>query len=195
MKARPQEHGFTLLELIIAITLTVTLMAGLAAFLRATLATQAHLSPRDAQIRQWLLLNGQLRHELAAASPYHIYLHRHHLTFTSRARYRALPPGRYRYHYAFHPSTHILFLTVRRAAPYTHPGPRLFQGAVLRHVRNIRFARLLRPSQTRDPLHWATHIKTLGRALGSLGQPVVAMRLTIMGPSSVPPLLYHWGPP
>jgi Tfp pilus assembly protein PilE len=198
MSMRVHERGFTLMELIIAITLTVALMAGLAAFLNETIATRTHLVPEDARIQRLLALNIQLRHELGAASPDHIDLRPHLLIFESRAAYQALPPGRYLYRYVFHPTAQTLSLTLRAAPQHRERQSILFHSVVLSHVQQVQFAGLSHPIQADGPLYWTSRAQTLGVTEAHIGWPLVAIRLTVAGRAGyqhLPPLLYRLGRP
>jgi len=193
-----RQRGFTLLELLIAMTLTVALMAGLAAFLQEMIATRAHLGPQDAWVRQLLFVNSQLRHELAGASFRHLSLDDHDLVFESRALYRALPPGHYVYRYTFNPSARTLSLSLRAALRNHHKGVELFHGVVLENVKNVRFAALFLPSQAAGPLYWTPQVRTLGPASLALASTLVAVRVRITartGHPRLPPLLYVLGTP
>ncbi|HUW97404.1 MAG TPA: prepilin-type N-terminal cleavage/methylation domain-containing protein [Acidiferrobacter sp.] len=193
-----RQQGFTLLELIIAMALTVALMAGLAAFLQETIATRAHLGPKDAWVRQLLLLNSQLRHEITGASFRHLTLDDHVFLFESRAAYRALPPGRYFYRYTFNPSARTLSLVLRAALRNHHEGAELFHGVVLENVKNVRFAALFLPSQAAGPFYWTPQVRTLGPASLAIASTLVAVRVRItarFGYPRLPPLLYVLGAP
>ena len=197
MNRQPQ-RGFTLLELIIAIALTVALVAGLAAFLRETIATSAHLRPQNAWLQQLLFLNGELRHELAGASFRHIDLDNDDLVFESSAPYRALAPGRYFYHYTYDPSAETLSLTLHPALHNNGEGAVIFQGVVLKNVDNVRFAALFRPPQAAGPLPWVSRIRVRGPASLAMASTLVAVRVVIKAHPNyprLPPLLYVLGTP
>ncbi|MHB8252214.1 MAG: prepilin-type N-terminal cleavage/methylation domain-containing protein [Acidiferrobacter sp.] len=196
--SRQQQQGFTLLEIIIATAITAALMAGLAAFLQETIATRAHLSPQDAWIRQLLLVNNQLHHELAGASFRHITLNDHVFVFASRATYRALPPGRYFYRYTFNPAARTLSLVLRVALRNHHEGAELFHGVVLENVKNVRFSALFLPPEAAGPVYWTPQVRTLGPASLAIASTLVAVRVRItarFGYPRLPPLLYVLGAP
>ena len=193
-----RQRGFTLLERIIAMTLTVALMAGLAAFLQETIATRAHLRPQDAWVRQLLLLNSQLRHELAGARIRHLALDDHILLFESRAAYRALPPGRYFYRYTFNPSAGTLSLALQAALRHHREGADIFHGVVLDDVKAVRFSALFRPPEAAGPFYWAPQVRTHGPAALAIASTLVAVRVRITtrtGHPRLPPLLYVLGTP
>ncbi|WP_297388942.1 prepilin-type N-terminal cleavage/methylation domain-containing protein [Acidiferrobacter sp.] len=193
-----RQQGFTLLELIIATAITAALMAGLAAFLQETIATRAHLSPQDAWIRQLLLVNNQLHHELAGASFRHLSLDDHVFLFESRTAYRALPPGRYFYQYTFNPSARTLSLSLRAALRNHHEGAELFHGVVLENVKNVRFSALFLPPEAAGPFYWTPQVQTHGPASLAIASTLVAVRARITartGQPRLPPLLYVLGTP
>ncbi|WP_168185733.1 prepilin-type N-terminal cleavage/methylation domain-containing protein [Acidiferrobacter sp. SPIII_3] len=192
---RSAQPGFTLMELIVAIALTAALIAGLAAFLHDIVLTERHAAPRARQVRQFLLVNGALRHELAATRPGDIALSAHRLLFLSGAAYRALPPARYFYSYIFHPARHTLSLTLRGVRRDDKPGETLFRGVLLRNVAVAQFAGLLQPARTQDPSFWVRHIPRRTLARPSVAPRVVVIRLDIRGGRHstyrhLPPLLY-----
>lgn len=193
-----QQQGLTLLELIIAIALTVVLMAGLTAFLRETIATHAHLTPKDAWVRQLLLMNSQLRRELAGASYRHLNLDDHNLTFLSHAAYRALPPGRYIYRYTFHPSAHTLSLGVYANLSNGGNGAEFFHGVVLQNVKDAHFAALFLPATTTGRFYWTQHVETRRPAALAMASSLVAVRVRIIARGAyqrLPALLYRLGAP
>lgn len=191
--------GFTLIELIVAVTIALAAMIYISSFLHQMIATRNRVVPRAASVRSFVLLNEQLRRELSAADPLHIRVTPHLLSFLSDARFAALAPGRYLYVYRYDAAQRTLQLAVYEA-PRGLPAEaamrrQVFTGTVQDRVRSLRFSVQRDPPAARPVVwRWETGIDTLSVPPPRAATPFAALRLDLAfdrPAPRLPPLIYR----